>query len=84
MQWLKKLFSTDREFTGDFIETGDDLLRLIQSNQVVAAEFTQFEIKIKGLTDQSRIKEMAQKSADSLSGYGISVSAGAFMEVIEK
>lgn len=83
MSFFKKLFSTHSEFAGDFIETGEELLSLIASNEVVAAEYKEFEGSVAGLADHEVIKEQAQKSADALSGYGISVRVEAFVETVE-
>ncbi|MCA9363496.1 hypothetical protein KC851_04220 [Candidatus Kaiserbacteria bacterium] len=83
MKWLKKLFSTHREFTGSFIETDEALLELIASNQVAAAEYGEFKKRISKLSDNNLIEKEAIRSADALSGYGISVSPMAFLEAID-
>ena len=84
MRWLKNLFNTHRDFTGDLIETADEFLGLVASNQVAAAEFAQFQKRISTIsaTDQAALAKEAQKSADSLSGYGISVKPAAILEAI--
>ncbi len=81
MKWLKNLISTQREFTGNFIETGDDLLSLAASNQVVAAELSNFTKKVQaGEYSKERTAEL---SSNALSGYGISVSKAAFLDTLE-
>lgn len=80
MKFLKRLFSTNKPFVGDFIETGDELLSLIASNKIAAAEFEDFERRIKEMQNKEEIGKEAVHSADALSGYGISVSAKAFIE----
>lgn len=83
MNWFTNLFSTHREFTGDFVETGEVLLDLVASNQVVMAEFEQFKSRVKGVIDQNVIEKEAAKSATALSGYGIAVKPKAFIEAVD-
>ena len=87
MKWLKKLFSTESEFIGDFIDSKEELLALVQSNPVVEAEFNQFTskvgvIKSEGESVEIEIEKEAIKSATALSGYGISISPQAFIAVV--
>ena len=82
MNWFTNLFSTHREFTGDFVESGTALLDLVASNQVVAAEFEQFQNRIKEIDDQEKIKTEANRSATALSGYGIAVKPVAFIDAL--
>jgi len=82
MSFLKKLFSKQRDFVGDFIETGEGLLKLSQSNTIARAELEQFQERVGGIQDQKEIEEESRKSADALSGYGISVKSEAFLETL--
>jgi hypothetical protein len=84
MNLLRKLFSTDTKFVGDFINSGDGLLELVRSNQVARAEFEQFEERTMGVEDTSQLENEATRSADALSGYGISVLPQAFIEAVKK
>ena len=82
MKWLKQLFTTHREFVGDFIETGDELLSLIASNKVVSAEYDLFISKTREADVD--IDYEAQKSSDALSGYGILIKPKAFIESLQQ
>ena len=80
MQWLKKLFSTHRDFIGDYLETGEDLLSLVASNEVVRAEYETFTCKIQKTPHQT--ESHATQSAEALSGYGIMVTPQAFIDSV--
>ena len=84
MKWLKRLFGKkESTFVGDFIDSGEDLLKLAASNPVVEAELKEFETRIADSSDGSTPDQEAFKSAEALSGYGISVSKKAFLETTE-
>ncbi|MCA9354728.1 MAG: hypothetical protein KC877_04375 [Candidatus Kaiserbacteria bacterium] len=78
---LQKLFGTHREFVGNFIETGEALIALAASNQIVAAELEDFSQKARTLKSDNLL-EAAELSANALSGYGISVRSKAFLETL--
>ncbi len=84
MNFLKRLFSTHSEFVGDFIETGDELFDLAASNTVVAAELELFEARARDVTDATVLENAATRSANALSGYGISVRPKAFLETVNR
>jgi hypothetical protein len=81
MRWLKNLFSTHREFTGDFITSADALESLVASNEIVRAEYELFEKKVQ--TSTENLTSLAKQSADALSGYGIAVKPQAFIEAVD-
>lgn len=83
MNFFKKLFQKKSTFVGDFVRTGDELLDLAASNKIVAAELAEFEQRLKDgdITCAGNQEKEAFKSAEALSGYGISVDAKAFLEV---
>ena len=81
MRWLKNLFSTHRDFTGDYIETGDEFLSLVASNEIVKAEYKSFLAATE--KDGSEIEKEAIKSANALSGYGILVRSKALIASLE-
>lgn len=82
MSFLKRLFSAQKSFVGDFTETGEGLRDLISSNKIAEDEFEDFKNKIEGLQNEEEIKTEVVRSAGALSGYGISVSPKAFIEAI--
>ena len=76
--------------------TGEELLRLAESNQtVVGAELEEFETRVAEIMQQAEIgggmrpedwnlvRQTAIKSAEALSGYGIIVTAESFMETLD-
>jgi hypothetical protein len=84
MQWLKRLLGKkESTFTGDFIDSGEELLELASSNPVVAAELKEFESQVSDKSCAGNQDQIAFKSAEALSGYGISVSKKAFLETTE-
>lgn len=83
MNWLKKLFTKKSTFVGDFVDTGEELFALANSNPIVAAELEEFEKRVADKSCAGREDQEAFKSAEALSGYGISVSKKAFLETIE-
>lgn len=83
MKFFQKLFGKKSTFVGNFVTTGDELLSLAASNKIVAAELSEFECNVQTLTDSEEVKKQAFKSAEALSGYGISVDAKAFLETVE-
>jgi len=83
MKFLRQLFSTQRAFVGEFIEHGDALLSLVASNEVVAREFSVYEKQIAAAKTDAEKEQVAIRSADALSGYGISVAPQAFLEAME-
>lgn len=83
MKWLKKLFNKQSTFVGEFVDSGEELLALAASNPVVAAELAEFEKRIADKSCAGRQDQEAFKSAEALSGYGISVSQKAFLETTE-
>ena len=82
MKFFQKLLGKKSTFVGNFVTTGDELLSLAASNKVVAAELAEFESHVKELVDEGEIQQAAFKSAEALSGYGISVDAQAFLDAI--
>ncbi len=84
MGFLKKLFQKKSTFVGDFVRTGDALLDLAASNPIVSAELERFEKRLKDrdITCKGNQEKEAFKSAEALSGYGISVDAKAFLETL--
>lgn len=83
MNFFKRLFSTQKPFVGNFIETDEELKNLISSNKIAQAEFEDFQKRVEGLQNEAKIKAEAIRSASALSGYGISVSPKAFIEAIK-
>jgi hypothetical protein len=83
MKWFTKLFKKESTFTGDFIDSGEDLLTLAASNPVVAAELKEFEARISDKSCAGTQDQIAFNSAEALSGYGISVSKKAFLETLD-
>lgn len=65
------------------MDTGEELFALASSNPVVAAELKEFEARIRDKSCAGNQDQEAFKSAEALSGYGISVSKKAFLETTE-
>jgi hypothetical protein len=83
MRWLQQLFKKSSTFVGKPITTGEELIALASSNPVVAAELKEFEARVSDKTCAGNHDQEAFKSAEALSGYGISVSKSAFIESLE-
>jgi hypothetical protein len=83
MNWFKKLFSKQSTFVGQPIDSAEELFALANKNPVVRAELEEFERRISDKSCAGNQDQIAFKSAEALSGYGISVSKKAFLETTE-